>query len=98
VNRIALGRWYVPLANHYDRDEYQRKLSAAGFVDVRCESIRKHVFPWITKYMPLRRTGLSQKDAVVELTPAEIERCAGIEQWESVGMTGYAIFSAEKPA
>jgi hypothetical protein len=55
------------------------------------------VFPGITKYAELRKKGIAQRDAVVELSPADIESCAGIEQWSHVGMTDYAIFSAEKP-
>ena len=46
--------WSVPVANMYDRDEYGRKLEAHGFVNVRCRSIRHHVFPGSTKYRQLR--------------------------------------------
>jgi microcystin synthetase protein McyJ len=98
LNRIALKRWSVPFANFYDREEYKRKLEAAGFVNVSCQSIRNHVFPFCTKYMALRRQGVAQADAVVELTPEEIERCAGIDEWAHVGLTDYFIVSAEKPA
>jgi microcystin synthetase protein McyJ len=98
VNRIVLKRWSVPLENMYDRDEYCRKLEAAGFVDVTCESIRQYVFPGVTKYQALRHAGVSLKDAVIELSDDEIARCEGIDRWERLGTTDYVVFSAQKPA
>jgi microcystin synthetase protein McyJ len=97
ITRLSLKRWFVPFANHYDRDVYMKKLEGVGFVNVTCQSIRNEVFPGITKYAALRKQGISQSDAVVQLTPEEIASCAGIEQWNHVGMTDYGIFSAEKP-
>jgi microcystin synthetase protein McyJ len=98
LNRLALKRWCVPLANMYDRDEYCRRLAAVGFVNVRCESIRNYVFPGVTKYHALRNRGVSMQDAVIELSQDEIDRCAGIELWKLTGLTDYVIFSADKPA
>ncbi|MBI4612227.1 MAG: methyltransferase domain-containing protein [Planctomycetes bacterium] len=37
-------KYCVPPENDDDRDSYARKLEAAGFVDVKVESIREHVF------------------------------------------------------
>jgi microcystin synthetase protein McyJ len=45
VNRMALKRWCAPSANVYDRNEYSRRLSELGFVNIRAESIRNYVFP-----------------------------------------------------
>ncbi|SNB60719.1 Ubiquinone/menaquinone biosynthesis C-methylase UbiE [Rhodoblastus acidophilus] len=42
---IARAALAVPRANVYPRDVYAAKLAAAGFEDVRVESIRDHVFP-----------------------------------------------------
>ena len=97
LQKLALKRWAVPLVNFYDRDEYCRRLAAVGFRDVSCRSIRHYVFPGNAKYRRLRQGGRSIEEALVELTPDEIERCAGIQDWEPSGLTDYAIFSAEKP-
>jgi microcystin synthetase protein McyJ len=97
VNKMALKRWATPLANVYDRNEYAKKLEAHGFTDVKVQSIRNDVFPGATKYAELRKAGRSMKDAVVELSAQEIEKCYGIENWEPTGLTDYVIFSAKKP-
>ncbi len=97
VNKIALRRWFVPLANMYDPDEYCRRLEAAGFVDAKYQSIRNYVFPGCVKYNALRNKGLSMMDAVVELTPEDVEQCTGLDLWKVTGMTDYLIFSARKP-
>ncbi len=97
INKLSLKRWFVPLANMYDRDEYRRKLEAIGFVNVRCESIRNYVFPGVVKYHALRNKGVTMQDAVIELSQDEIDRCVGIELWKLTGLTDYVIFSADKP-
>jgi microcystin synthetase protein McyJ len=97
VSRIALKRWCVPLANMYDRDEYVKRLQNVGFVNVRCESIRQYVFPGVVKYQALRQKGVSIHEAIVELSPEDIEQCKGLELFKFTGMTDYVIFSADKP-
>jgi microcystin synthetase protein McyJ len=97
INKMALKRWFVPLANMYTRQEYCKKLEAIGFVNVRCESIRNYVFPGVVKYHALRNKGVSLQDAVIELSQDEIDRCVGIELWKLTGLTDYVIFSADKP-
>jgi microcystin synthetase protein McyJ len=97
VNKIALRRWCVPLANMYDPDEYCRRLEVAGFVDARYRSIRNYVFPGCVKYNALRNRGVSMKDAVVELTAEDVEQCTGLDLWKVTGITDYLIFSARKP-
>jgi microcystin synthetase protein McyJ len=97
VQRILLKRWCVPLVNFYDRDEYVRRLQAAGFVNVQCRSIRQYVFPGNAKYRRLRQAGSSFDNTVIELSAEEIENCAFLKDWEPSGLTDYAIFSADKP-
>jgi microcystin synthetase protein McyJ len=97
VNKVSLKRWCVPLANMYDREEYCRRLEAAGFVNAQHRSIRQYVFPGVLKYQALRQKGVSMKDAVIELSQEEIDRCAGLELFKMTGMTDYVLFSADKP-
>jgi len=97
VNRISLRRWCYPLANYYDRDQYRAKLEAIGFTNVTARSIRNYVFPACLKYNEMRRKGRTMSEAVVEITPEEVERCAGIEKWDVTGVTDYVIFAADKP-
>jgi microcystin synthetase protein McyJ len=98
VQKLALKRWAVPVANYHDRDEYSRRLTATGFVNVTARSIRHYVFTGNAKYRKLRMGGKSVEEAIVQLTPDEIERCAGLEDWEPTGLTDYALFTADKPA
>ncbi len=98
VNKMALRRWSVPLANMYDRDEYKKRLEAAGFVNPTAESIRSYVFPGIGKYHLLRNSGLSMADAKIDLSQEEIDNVLGLDLWETIGLTDYVIFSAEKPS
>jgi microcystin synthetase protein McyJ len=96
VNRMSLRRWCYPLANYYDRDEYKKRLLSVGFSDVTYRSIRNYVFPACLKYNEMRRKGRTMKEAIVEITPEEVEQCAGIEKWDITGVTDYVIFSAVK--
>ena len=54
VDRLARQFWQIPQANMYDRDEYARRLAAAGFTDVRVESIREHVYPGLRDFAQAR--------------------------------------------
>ena len=47
---------------------------------MKYRSIRNHVFPACLKYNELRRSGRTMSEAVVEITPEEVEQCAGIEK------------------
>ncbi|MGA5464616.1 class I SAM-dependent methyltransferase [Mycobacterium sp. NPDC050041] len=96
----AFARKYghVPEANLYDRDEYPRRLSAAGFGDVRVESIRQDVFPGMAKYSRQRVEGKKMDEVVVEVSEDDRAQCRGVEIWErGVGLTDYVIASARKP-
>jgi microcystin synthetase protein McyJ len=96
----AFARKYghVPEANLYDREEYPRRLSSAGFGDVRVESIRQDVFPGMAKYSRERLEGKKMDDVVVEVSEDDRAQCRGVEMWErGVGLTDYVIASARKP-
>ena len=97
----VFGRKYghIPEANYYDRDEYSRRLAAAGFGDVRVESIREDVFPGMAKYTRQRVEGKKKMDeVVVEVTEDDRAKCRGVEMWErGTGLTDYVIVSARKP-
>ncbi len=53
-DRLVRQFWQVPRANMYDRDEYARRLAAAGFSDIRVESIREHVYPGLRDFARAR--------------------------------------------
>ena len=97
----AFGRKYghIPEANYYDREEYSRRLSAAGFDDVLVESIREDVFPGMAKYARQRVEGKKKMDeVVVEVSEDDRAQCRGVEIWErGSGLTDYVIVSARKP-
>jgi microcystin synthetase protein McyJ len=97
----AFGRKYghIPEANLYDREEYSRRLSAAGFGDVLVESIRQDVFPGMAKYARQRVVEKKKLDeVVVDVTEDDRAQCRGVSHWERViGFADYVIVSARKP-
>ena len=96
LTKIVLRHWATPVANYYDRNEYSRKLKAAGFVNVQCRSISAHVFPGTVTYSALRRSGLRLEDAVIpELSKADVEKA--LKRWSPMGLNDYVIVTADKP-
>jgi microcystin synthetase protein McyJ len=99
--KTAFGRKYghFPEANYYDREEYPRRLAAAGFGDVLVESIREDVYPAMAKYIRQRVEGKKKMDeVVVEVTEDDRAQCRGVYLWERVtGIADYVIVSARKP-
>jgi microcystin synthetase protein McyJ len=95
-----IGRKYgnIPEENHYDRDEYARRLASAGYVDVEVESIREHVYPGMAKYIWERISrGKKIDEVVVELTDDDRAHCRGVSLWERTsGLSDYVIVSAQK--
>ncbi len=95
------GRKYghIPEANHYDREDYSRRLAAAGFGDVLVESIREDVYPAMAKYISQRVHGNKRMDeVVVEVTEDDRAQCRGVALWErTTGFADYVIVSARKP-
>jgi cyclopropane fatty-acyl-phospholipid synthase-like methyltransferase len=59
--------WASPPANAYPRAEYAEKLTAAGFPDVRVDSIRNDVFPGYHAYCTTHADYLRQLNPVVRL-------------------------------
>jgi microcystin synthetase protein McyJ len=98
VRRIAGKYGHVPAKNHYDREEYARRLAAPGYVDIRVDSIRENVYPGMAKYMRERIRGKKIDDVVVELTDDDRAQCRGVSLWEKTsGFSDYVIVSARKP-
>jgi microcystin synthetase protein McyJ len=99
ANAFARRYGHIPEANLYDREEYSRRLSAAGFGDVVVESIREDVFPGISNYSRQRIEGKKKMDeVVVEVSEDDRAQCRGVEMWErGTGLTDYVIVSARKP-
>jgi microcystin synthetase protein McyJ len=99
--KTAFGRKYghVPEANFYDREEYPRRLAAAGFDDIVVESIREDVFPAMANYMRQRVEGQKKlHEVTVDVTEDDRAQCRGVELWERVtGFADYVIASARKP-
>jgi microcystin synthetase protein McyJ len=97
----TLGRKYshIPEANYYDRQEYPRRLAAAGFSDILVESIREDVYPGMAKYSRQRVVGNKRMDeVVVEVSEDDRAQCRGVEIWErGTGLTDYVMVSARKP-
>lgn len=95
TTRLVLRHWASPVENYYDRQVYAEKLKASGFTNVTCRSIAQGVFPGIIKYSDYRRSGRSMAEAVVELSPEDIEQAT--KRTEPFGITDYIIVSAQKP-
>jgi microcystin synthetase protein McyJ len=98
ITRIAGKYGHISEKNHYDRDEYARRLAAAGYVEIRVDSIRENVYPGMAKYMRERIRGKKIDEVVVELTDDDRARCRGVSLWEKTsGLSDYVIVSARKP-
>jgi microcystin synthetase protein McyJ len=98
MTRIAGKYGHVPAKNYYDRDEYARRLDAAGYVDIRVESIRENVYPGMAKYMRERVRGKTINEVVVDVTDDDRAQCRGVGLWEKTsGFSDYVLVSARKP-
>ncbi|ULN50161.1 class I SAM-dependent methyltransferase [Mycolicibacterium goodii] len=99
--KTVFGRKYghIPKANFYDREEYPRRLAAAGFGDVVVESIREDVYPAMAEYVRQRvRDNKAMAEVVVEVTDDDRAKCRGVSLWErATGLADYVIASARKP-
>lgn len=49
-DRLIRQFWQIPKENMYDRDDYARRLAAAGFAEVHVRSIREQVFPGLRDF------------------------------------------------
>jgi cyclopropane fatty-acyl-phospholipid synthase-like methyltransferase len=87
--------WRIPEANLHDREDYARKLEACGFVDVRVESIRQHVFEPLLDRLAVR---LRQPDLVGRMNPLLRVACTpGAYARRVLGRFDYVIATARKP-
>lgn len=95
------GRKYghIPKANFYDREEYPRRLTAAGYGDVIVESIREDVYPAMAKYVRQRvQEHKTMTEVTVDVTDDDRAQCRGVSLWErATGLADYVIASARKP-
>jgi microcystin synthetase protein McyJ len=100
MTRFARRYGHIPEENHYDRDEYARRLAGLGYVDIHVESIREHVYPGMAKYIWQRIRGRQKFDeVVVDVTDDDRAQCRGVAIWERTsGFSDYVIASARKPS
>ncbi|KUH69169.1 hypothetical protein AU184_06600 [Mycolicibacterium novocastrense] len=90
---------HYPEANFYDREEYPRRLAAAGFDDVLVESIRGDVYPAMAEYARQRiEEKKGMREVVVEVSEDDRAHCRGVQMWErGLGIADYVVVSARKP-
>ena len=86
----------IPEANMYDKEEYIKKLENIGFNNIEFSSIKNYVFPGMFKYTAQRSAGKKLEEATIELSPKDINDCAGIELWQNSGIGDYVVFVAQK--
>lgn len=91
---------HVPDANHYDRYEYAKRLSASGFSEVAVESIREDVYPAMAQYIWKRINGKKKMHEItVNVTDEDRAECRGLHLWERTsGFSDYVIATARKGA
>lgn len=87
--------WQIPKANMYPGPEYERRLEAAGFVDVRRRSIRELVYPPFIRWA---RRRLEEPEAARRLHPL-IRAAWRLSVRDESGFEGldYVIVTADKP-
>jgi microcystin synthetase protein McyJ len=95
--RMFLWHLATPLVNYYDIDEYKRKLTACGFVNIQCRPIEHEIFPQHHAYTLLRLAGRSVEDAVVPELTHEYKQQT-IVSWGKYGFSRYVIITADKPS
>jgi cyclopropane fatty-acyl-phospholipid synthase-like methyltransferase len=86
--------WASPPANAYPRAAYAEKLIAAGFADVRVDSIRDEVFPGYHAYCTTHAEYLKLHNPVIRLHH-RMARIFGVDF--TYGAFDYVIAKATKP-
>lgn len=94
------GRRYLcfPDANMYCKEVYREKLEAAGFVDVKIESIAGWVYGGARKYFMKRIFNKSLNSRKMEIDVMERDLKRGPKLWGmDFGTSDYLLVSAVKP-
>ncbi len=92
---IARTFWQIPKANLYDRAGYARRLDAAGFRDVRVESIRERVYPGFGDFA---RRRVEEPDMRRRMDPAvRAFWAASVRDGSAWDGQDYVIATARKP-
>lgn len=87
--------WQIPAANMYDRVEYARRLSAAGFVNVKIESIASRVYPG---FVACARERLRAPDIRARMNPLiRFFFAAALDEMTGAGGLDYILVCADKP-
>jgi cyclopropane fatty-acyl-phospholipid synthase-like methyltransferase len=92
-----LGRrfWQIPAVNMYDRDEYGKRLAAAGFVNIKIESAADRVYPG---FRDCARRRLKESDVRGRMNPLiRFFFAASLDEMAGKDGPDYILASAEKP-
>lgn len=87
--------WQIPSVNMYDRVEYARKLAAAGFVNVKVESIAHRVYPGFAACARERLKAPAIRERVNPLI--RFFFAASLGEMTGPGGPDYILASADKP-
>lgn len=93
--RFFMQKYAVPEANADTRQSYAAKLAAAGFTDVRVESIRQHVYPGLHHYMATEPSMLRRFHPLARLPYRLALRFPAEAAYSAYD---YVLASARKPA
>lgn len=66
--RQASGKFVIPAANAYTRQEYVRKLAHAGFADAQVTSIREQVYPPVHRYLGRHPEAVARLHPMIQLS------------------------------
>lgn len=87
--------WQIPSVNMYDRNEYARKLAAAGFVNVKVESIAHLVYPG---FAACARVRLAEPEIQERMNPLiHFFFSASLGEMMGPGGPDYILATADKP-
>ncbi|MGE5272125.1 MAG: SAM-dependent methyltransferase [Thiohalocapsa sp.] len=93
--RFFMQKYAVPAANADTRASYAAKLAAAGFGEVRVQSIRQHVYPGLHHYMATEPSMLRRFHPLARLPYKLTLRFDAAAVYSAYD---YVLVSAEKPA
>jgi microcystin synthetase protein McyJ len=98
-NRHVRRSGRIPESNVCDAGVYAARVTAAGFVRVEVQSIRKMVFPGMAKLIrELAQNRGAPESIAIRLSDDEIAGCSGASLWEDhFGLGDFILVTAEKP-